>query len=130
MVIPGNLPAQLRVLDSSLQLYTPLFLASYSRSNPYSFPQNSQRKTPFLPLTLLFSLFPFSLFRICLPHDLCCSHIFYYLFLPRLPVAAFSATFSAATFSVPLLLQLQKARLIPYGHSGFDSWPVGIATPG
>ena len=43
MVKPRNLPSQLRVLDSSQQLYAPLFLASYSSSKTIPFPQNSQK---------------------------------------------------------------------------------------
>ena len=94
MVIPGNLPSQLRVLDSSQQLYTSLFLASYC-SSTHTLSLKTLKKTP-PPYTMLSPLLslPFSVSRICLPpHDLCCNHLF-------------SATF----------LQLQKARLIPYGH--------------
>ena len=52
MVIPGNLPAQLRVLDSSQRLYTPLFLASCCSSTPL-FPSKPLEKTPSFPLTML-----------------------------------------------------------------------------
>ena len=44
MVIPGNLPSQLRVLDSSQQLCAPLFLASCSNSNPHLFPSKFSKK--------------------------------------------------------------------------------------
>ena len=106
MVVPENLPSQLRALDSPQQLYAPLFLASYC-SSTHTLSLKTPRKTPLL---LCFPkktppLFPSPFFppfsRICLPNDLCCSHLFCHLFLSRLPAAAFSATFSTATFICP-----------------------------
>ena len=54
MVIPGNLPSQLCVLDSSQQLYAPLFLVS-SLSSANTFFSKLSEKTPpqknsFVPL--------------------------------------------------------------------------------
>ena len=70
MVIPGNLPSQLHVLDSSQQLYAPLFLASYSSSTHTLFPKTLQKPPlslcllksviyPLFPLFLSVSVLPF-----------------------------------------------------------------------
>ena len=104
---PGLFPATLRssILSFLLQF------------NPYSFPQNPQKNSsplhhavpsPFLFLSLYL--------RFAFPMISAAATFFLPHFLSRLPTATFPATFSAATFSVPLLLQLQKARLIPSGH--------------
>ena len=78
MVIPGNLPSQLRVLDSSQQLHAPLFLASSYCSTPILFLKTPRKTLPFLPQCCLP---PFSsVSRICLLNDLYCSHIFCHLF--------------------------------------------------
>ena len=75
MVIPGNLHSQLRVLDSSQQLYAPLFLASSPSSANTLFSKLSEK----LPSEKLFRL------STSLPHfspssdlfyDLCRSHLF------------------------------------------------------
>ena len=113
---PG-LPSNSTLLCSQLLARVPPILF------PSKLPENSSvlriclssffSKTSF-PFLLLFPP-PFSVSRICLFNDLCCSHLF-------------CLTPSAATFSargtplqkvpprVKVLLQLQKARLIPYGH--------------
>ena len=84
-----------------------------------------QFKPPSLFLKTLRKTLHF-LSQCCPPPLLCISDLhfqwsllqppFLSLFLSRLPAATFSATFSAATFFVPIFLQLQKVRLIPYGH--------------
>ena len=79
MVIPGNLPSQLCVLDSSQQLYALLFLAS-SQVQPILFPSKLPEKLLRSSTIFFFSKPPF-VFRIF----------------------AFFFTISiAATFSVPL----------------------------
>ena len=55
MVIPGNLPSQLRVLDSSQQLYTSLFLASYCSSTHILSLKNPKKTLSFFSLVLLSS---------------------------------------------------------------------------
>ena len=106
MAIPGNLPSQLRVLDSSQQLYAPLFLASdcgslhtlsliFSQKTPPSFydaifshflfssetlPRSStgplKLNSALLPPSSFFPFFLSPLSRICLHNDLCRSHLF------------------------------------------------------
>ena len=58
MVIPRNLHSQLRVLDSSQQLYAPLFLASYCSSTNTLSLKTLRKTPPFLHNALLF-FFPF-----------------------------------------------------------------------
>ena len=94
MVIPGNLPSQLRALDSPQQLYAPLFLASYC-SSTHTISLKTPRKTP--PF-FRFASPPF--FR-KLP-----SFSFFFFLLPSLYLGfAFSMISAAATFSASLLLQ-------------------------
>ena len=61
MVIPGNLSSQLCVLDSSQQLYAPLFSASSLSSRQYSFTlELPEKKLLFLPFLALISPLSFS----------------------------------------------------------------------
>ena len=160
MVIPGNLSSQLRVLDSSQQLYAPLFLASYcSSTNTLSL--KTLRKTPqFLhnavhsPFQKTSSRFFFFFFSSVSVLPFRKPPLFLYNAVPSpfsknllsFPGFAFPTISAAATFCAPLLLQppfllshlrplmvcgtpfqkvpprvkvllqLQKARWIPYGH--------------
>ena len=136
MVILGNLPSQLRVLDSFQQLYASLFLAPYCSSTP-TLSLQTLRKTlsptmssqAFSFLSFFFS--PFSVSRICLPNDLYRSHLFlppfllqpHFLLQPPFLSHFFCSRLTACGTPpqkvpprVKALLQLQKARLIPYGH--------------
>ena len=82
MVILGNLLSQLRVLDSSQHLYALLFLAFYC-SSTHTLSLKTLRKTPpfsFHPFFSSLIFLPFSLSRICLTNDLCCSRLFCHLF--------------------------------------------------
>ena len=68
MVIPGNLPSQLHVLDSSQQLYAPLFLAPYSKkTSPRSPPQPFFLLFPLLSFFFLWCPAFFSSFATLLP---------------------------------------------------------------
>ena len=93
MVIPGNPPSQLRVLDSFQQLCAPLFLASCSSSNPYLFPSKFSEKLKkllrsptMLPRPSHFSSF-FSISDLPFPRSLLQPPFFYLasLLLPFLP---------------------------------------------
>ena len=119
MVKPGNLPSQLRVLDSSQRLYAPLFLASYSSSNLHLFPSKfSEKLKKFLPSLTILSPLLFSSF-LCIS-DLSsqwsllqppffvlppCSHLFCDLFCPT-P----SATSKSEVDSLWLLKMWHVAR--------------------
>ena len=119
MVIPGNLPSQLRVLDSSHQLYAPLFLASDS-SSTNTLSLKTLRKTPqflhnavhspFQKTSSRFSFFFFLLYLFSLSENLLCS----FTMLSPLPFRKTSSSFPDLPFqqslpqphfSTPLLLQ-------------------------
>ena len=94
MVIPGNLPSQLRVLDSSQQLYVPLFVASYC-SSTHTISLKTPRKTP------PFFGFAFPPFFRKPP-----SFSFFFFLLHSLYLGfAFSMISAATTFFASLLLQ-------------------------
>ena len=119
---PGLFPTTLHfsILSFLLQFY------------PYSFPQKSQKNSFVLlvsPLKLnsalspsqkklIFSLRNTSLFLLFFPF----SFLYLGFAFPTISTAAtflqppFLSRLPAATFSVSLLLQFQKTRLIPYGH--------------
>ena len=150
MVIPGNLPSQLCVMDSSQWLRALLFLApSFSSTNTLSL-KNSQRLSSLFLLKNLFflsSTFPSFHFLLISPYSsvskhglpnhfpsvplqrcplkrslqqppFFLQHSFYsHLFSLHLrPLTACRTPFQNVPPRVKVLLQLQKARLIPYDH--------------
>ena len=149
MVVPENLPSQLRALDSPQQLYAPLFFASYCSSTPHLFPSKFSEKLKKLPpfphnVVSFFPLpqsshFPSFLSISDLPSQRSllqppflppfsvlppCSYLFCHLFGRHLYLShSFCSRLTACRTPlqkvpprVKVLLQLQKARLIPYGH--------------
>ena len=146
MVILGNLPSQLRVLDSSQQLYAPLFLASYCGSlhtlslifsqktppsfydaifSPFLFSSETLLRSSTGPLKLNSALLPplflFSFFSFPFISDLPSQwSLLQPPFLCHTPSAATFSACGTPLQKVPphvkVPLQLQKARLIPYGH--------------
>ena len=125
MVIPGNIPTQLRVLDSSQQLYAPLFLASYPSSTHTLSLQILRKTLLFLynatssPFSKISSRFPDSPPQRSLPQPPFCTtpSAATFSFLSSAPPDGLRDPLleSSSTCQSPTAAS-KKARLIPYGH--------------
>ena len=123
MVIPGNFPSQLRVLDSSQQLCAPLFLASCSSSNPHLFPSKFLEKLKKLlrSPTMLSHPSPFSSFfsisDLPFPRSLLQPPFFYLtsLQLPFLPLFRPPPFLSHSFCSFKILMATKDATRGPLG---------------